>query len=634
MRGVSVVAVILFHAFPNIFNTGYFGVDIFFIISGFVITPAIDQIIESKTRYKHLKKFYIKRFWRLMPALVVTLIFTTIIFTLLGGIGYIKNTFYQALYTYFFTGNASAYKNLGNYFLPIQNPLVHTWSLSLEEQIYIFTPLALILFIKFAGNFNRINFYIILGVISFASSLILITSINSEFKFYSPHTRYWEFSIGAILYYMSKRKNQNLVPHKFRNRISTIFYKNSILPLIVIVILVLFGPNHFIYILVVLILFSNTLLYTSKKIGNRFLKILSHLGDISYSLYLVHYPILWIFMHSPALEYLKISQKNEIAILISLFVIYKLGLILYQSVEVNYRTETFRNAFKKRFFIKLQILLVGLCIAGISAGTNNFFLTNTVLSRPSNQMDPIINENCPVIIDRGLCNYSGLANKKILIIGDSHAGSISRTLISISRNFGSVDIFLKSGCQYLSPSYHMKKSKINDNNFCFNYSKDLRSIVDQNKYDYIIASYRSSSWNNSSYSDEEYSKIKIESLLHLTKVHRSKLLFIGPTPEFPLNPDFFENNRLLIAGNEKSPKFFYRVSINQNPFIENNFYLAYLSSFHPEIAYIDMINLFCNSDLCFRWSNGWLYSDSDHLSNLGAEFIRSDLLNGILGLTI
>jgi len=211
LRGISVVAVILFHAFPNIFNTGYFGVDIFFIISGFVITPAIDKIVESKTKYEKLKKFYIKRFWRLMPALVVTLIFTTIIFTLLGGIGYIKNTFYQALYTYFLAGNASAYKNLGNYFLPIQNPLVHTWSLSLEEQIYIFTPLALILITKFAGKFNRINFFITLGIISFISSLILIAPINSEFKFYSPHTRYWEFSMGAILYYISKRKKQNLV---------------------------------------------------------------------------------------------------------------------------------------------------------------------------------------------------------------------------------------------------------------------------------------------------------------------------------------------------------------------------------------------------------------------------------------
>jgi len=557
-----------------------------------------------------------------MPALVVTLIFTTIIFTLLGGIGYIKNTFYQALYTYFLTGNASAYKNLGNYFLPIQNPLVHTWSLSLEEQIYIFTPLALILITKFAGKFNRINFFIILGIISFISSLILIAPINSEFRFYSPHTRYWEFSIGAILYYISKRKKQNLVIQKYGSRILAIFDKYTFLPLILISIFVLFGPNNSMYIVVVLIVFCDKLLFVSININNKYLKTLSHLGDISYSLYLVHYSILWIFMHSTALEFFKINQNNEIAILISLYAIYKLGLILYKLVEVNYRNDMYRNDSRKNYFIKLQILLIGICAVGIWSSSKNFFLTDTVLSRPSNQMDPIVDEKCPLIIDRGLCYYSGLGSK-ILIIGDSHAGSISRTLISISRDFGSVDIFLKSGCQYLSPSYYADKSRLNGNDLCFNYSKDLQSIVDKNRYDIIIASYRSSSLNGTSFSSEEYSKIKIESLLYLKEIHRSKLLFIGPVPEFPLNPDFFDSNRLLIAGNEKSPKQFNISGLIQTPFIENNFYRSFLNSYYPEVSYVDSIDLFCNLKICFRWNNGWLYSDADHLSDLGAEFMRS-----------
>jgi hypothetical protein len=310
-------------------------------------------------------------------------------------------------------------------------------------------------------------------------------------------------------------------------------------------------------------------------------------------------------------------------------VIYKLGLILYELVEVNYRSDIYRNKTKKKDFIKLQVLLVGICFAGIAASSNKFFLTDTVLSRPSNQMDPVFGETCP-IIDRGLCNYSGLGSKKILIIGDSHAGSISRTLLDISRDFGSVDIFLKSGCQYLSPSYYMKKSRANANDLCFNYNKHLQSIVDKNRYDIIIASYRSSSLNNTSLSSEEYSKIKIESLLSLKEINRSKLLLIGPVPEFPLNPDFFAPNRLLIAGNEKSPKYFNITSLNQNPFIENNFYRSFLNSYYPEVLYLDLINLFCNSIVCFRWDNGWLYSDSDHLSDLGAKLMRSELSKKIL----
>ena len=632
LRGVSVIAVILFHSFPSIFNTGYYGVDIFFIISGFVITPVIDQIIESKTKYKTLKKFYIKRFWRLMPALVITLIFTTIIFTLLGGISYIKNTFYQALYTYFLVGNAGAYKNLGDYFLPIQNPLLHTWSLSLEAQIYIFTPLALILFTKFASSLNRIYFYIIFGLISFGSSLILIFSVNPEFKFYSPHTRYWEFSIGAILYYMSKRNNKCFVMQKLRNRISVKLKKYSILPLALILVLVFFGPNNFIWILVVLIAFNKKLMNTYENTNTKFLKVLSYFGDISYSLYLVHYPILWIFKHSPVLEYLKINQNHEIAILVSLFVIYGIGVLLHNSVEVKFRSNAYRDRSKRDGFISLQFLLLGICAIGIWASSNNFFLTQTVLSRPPNQMDPIIGDNCLELMGGGLCNFPGLENKKILIIGDSHAGSISRTLTSISRDFGSVDTFMQSGCQYLSPSYYTKKLNTINNDLCIRYSEDLQSLVEKNEYDFIIASYRSSSLNNSTFSNEEYSRVKIASLLHLKDINRSELLFIGPVPEFPLNPDFFSSNRLLLAGNEKSPRYFDRSDLIQSPFTENNFYRTFLSSYHPEISYVDLTNLFCDLNTCFRWNYGWLYSDADHLSNLGANFIRSELLKGMLAL--
>jgi hypothetical protein len=335
-------------------------------------------------------------------------------------------------------------------------------------------------------------------------------------------------------------------------------------------------------------------------------------------------------MHSPALKFFRINQNNEIAILISLYAIYKFGLILHKSVEANYRNEIYRDKSKKNNFIKLQILLIGICAAGIWASTNNYFLTDTVLSRPRNQMDPIRGENCPIIDGRGLCNYSGLGSKKVLIIGDSHAGSISRTLISLSRDFGSVDIFLKSGCAYLSPIYYMKNPRLDGNDLCHNYSIYLQNIVDKNEYDLIIATYRSSSLNNSHLSFQEYSKIKIESLLYLKNMHGTKLLFIGPTPEFPLNPDFFENNRMLIAGNEKSPKYFDIMSLAQIPFIENNFNHVFLSTYYPEVSYVDSIDLFCNLKTCFRYSNGWLYSDPDHLSDLGAEFMRSELSKSIL----
>lgn len=391
----------------------------------------------------------------------------------------------------------------------------------------------------------------------------------------------------------------------------------------------LFGPNNFLYILIVLIAFQKKLLWETKKQHHRILKSLSHLGDISYSLYLVHYPIIWIFSHSSILEYFNIEQENTSMLLISLVVTYLTGLLLYKKIESVYRIDDSRSTYRRQKFKKLQIVLILSCIFGIWLSSNNFYLKSTVLSRPMNQMDPTFNQKCQILDGKNICSFTSSSDERILIIGDSHAGSISKTLVSVAGAFGSVDVFLKSGCQYLSSDYYVKAPGSASEKTCFTYSKDVTNIVAKKKYDLIIASYRSATLNNSFYSAEEYSKMKIQSLLNLVRANNSKLLFVGPVPEFPLNPDFFAPNRLLISGNEKPPKNFHKRDLNKIPFIENSFYIDYLKSFHQKVSYVDTIKPFCNSNFCSRWQNGWLYSDADHVSNLGAEFLRNEILNGL-----
>jgi peptidoglycan/LPS O-acetylase OafA/YrhL len=95
LRGISVSAVILFHTFPSSFKAGYLGVDLFFIISGFVVAPLINNVIESQSLISELKSFYVKRYWRLIPALTFTLIATLIIGIVFSGVGYLQNLFYS-----------------------------------------------------------------------------------------------------------------------------------------------------------------------------------------------------------------------------------------------------------------------------------------------------------------------------------------------------------------------------------------------------------------------------------------------------------------------------------------------------------------------------------------------------------
>jgi hypothetical protein len=252
-----------------------------------------------------------------------------------------------------------------------------------------------------------------------------------------------------------------------------------------------------------------------------------------------------------------------------------------------------------------------------------FGFKQTVLNRPVNQMDPGY-INCSIMTSDDVCKLSNRKLKKVLIIGDSHAGSITATILKNASPYGSVDSFLRSGCQYVNYINTIKFKP--EFQYCYEYSKNVEQIVKDGNYDLIIAHYRSSTLNpilNKGW--KYYTKIKIESLSQLANTYQLNVVLLGPTPEFPSKPQFFDPNRLLIEGSEIPSKLISRQDMNQIPFLENEEYkkFEYLNPF--TIKYIDLIDNFCNYKNCSRWDSGWLYSDIDHLSALGAEKIDKDL---------
>ena len=184
LRGLAVLAVVLFHADENYFPLGYLGVDVFFVISGFVVTPLILRISTDQTngggRLSNLRYFYRRRFYRLAPALAVTLIISAISMFLLGPIIDHQRFARQGIATLLLVGNAGAYKySWGDYFASNPNPLVHTWSLSVEEQIYIFLPLILIVILHNRRRLKKITAVVLgcISAISFASFLLRLANI-------------------------------------------------------------------------------------------------------------------------------------------------------------------------------------------------------------------------------------------------------------------------------------------------------------------------------------------------------------------------------------------------------------------------------------------------------------------------
>lgn len=196
LRALAVLPVVFFHAGIDVFSGGFVGVDIFFVISGFLITSILIKDIQAGEF--SLKNFYERRARRILPALflVCLLSFAVGAWLLLP---FDFNDFSQSLLaTLGFASNIHFYGDIGYFAGPADfKPLLHTWSLAVEEQFYIFFPLILIALYKFCPRALK-GAVVALLVLSLALNLWGIDH-NPKLTFYFLHTRAWELLFGAIL---------------------------------------------------------------------------------------------------------------------------------------------------------------------------------------------------------------------------------------------------------------------------------------------------------------------------------------------------------------------------------------------------------------------------------------------------
>ncbi|MDP2193859.1 MAG: acyltransferase family protein [Alphaproteobacteria bacterium] len=200
LRAVAILLVIGFHFFPNLFPCGFLGVDIFFVISGYIITDLILREIQNNTfSFAH---FYRRRVNRLFPTML--LVFT--LFIVYGWFVLLPNEFKQMCGNIFFgslsLANYFSYREV-QYFDPGADfkPFLHLWSLSVEEQFYLTFPLFFVLAHKIAPKKKIYLSMILVGCISFYLSARGLR--NNSFTFFSPITRCWELLLGCILPFLN-----------------------------------------------------------------------------------------------------------------------------------------------------------------------------------------------------------------------------------------------------------------------------------------------------------------------------------------------------------------------------------------------------------------------------------------------
>ena len=282
LRGIAVLAVVLFHVSRSALPGGFAGVDIFFVISGYLITQILLRDMEGDGF--RLRDFYHRRVRRLFPALYVALAFTLVAGLIILPPKLLNQLVYTQFFTTLFLSNF-AFARLADYFDATASlkPLLHTWSLGVEEQFYLVFPLILLGLQKFARRF----LWPILAGLAVVSLIAAQITTRPEAAFYLPTTRAFELLIGALTlwaqgrFYLTARQKTMLSLLGVGLMIVSLMFLNDRVPF----------PGLY---ALPPCLGAALLLLTANGWGNKLISAppLVWTGDISYSLYLWHWPLL------------------------------------------------------------------------------------------------------------------------------------------------------------------------------------------------------------------------------------------------------------------------------------------------------------------------------------------------------
>ena len=395
LRAFSVISVFLYHTNLNIFSYGYLGVDIFFLISGYVISKRIFEDYEI-TKKIDLYNFYSKRIKRIIPNLFFIVIFTYIFYLIFGPPD--LSLFKETIFALFGLSNLYYINYSRDYFNNVfEDPLGHTWSLGVEEQFYIVFPVLIFLFLNKKNNYN--NLIITLSTI-FIISLIFFSfnfKDNQLLSFYFSPYRFWEFLIGTFFYLYRKKIKFN----KF------IFYLS-----IFCIFILIFGNlniNLGFFLNLIILLMSGYIISSYKKNIIFENNQLIYLGNISYSFYLWHLPILFF-------SDLYITSNLNIDLFFSFILTILFSVFTYNYIEQKFRFFTWKPIFYINIALVVSITLVALVYIkyfndNLRSQLRNFVYELNYIQKNYNWNNRVIFRKNLKINEYGVYDYCGENSK-------------------------------------------------------------------------------------------------------------------------------------------------------------------------------------------------------------------------------
>ena len=619
LRAYAVILVVLFHFGIIGFAAGFIGVDIFFVISGFLMTSIVIKSLD-KGNFS-LLKFYLARGIRIVPALFVV---STIVLILgwflvlptdykalakhtLSSINFFSNIVYWRESSYFDTDSHN-------------KALLHTWSLSVEWQFYLVFPIIVALLYKIKKSRNFLLTFFILGTIISLILSIIITAKNPSAGFFLLPTRAWEMLAGGLIFFIPKEK----VPYKkplefigfFLIAISCYIFSTDTL-----------WPSYN-AILPVLGAFLILLAHQQNSIFTKG-SVFQWLGNNSYSIYLWHWPIVF-FLHY--------FYKNDDYIFITAGIILSiiLGWLSYTYIENPTRKKLSNLSIVKAYFLwflSISILsLISIMIFKFDGVKNRFSNEINNISNTINDINPRRDECLGKQDDSQLkkCTY-GDGPLSLIVVGDSHASAMLNGVINALPNNTSLISFTIGGCPTVKnlkktnmPEYscgERVKDIIND--IKTNYSTDIPILV-INRANAIFQGEPENDKSNQPiryintpslvFDEEYYAQMRnayVDTLKDLSASH--KVYITRPTPEAKKE-----------ISNLAAKIFKYHLPTQDLTITWNEYYERSKQAWKAQdmaaqstknIQIVDLSREFCDNETCYFTQNNLpLFYDDDHMS--------------------
>jgi peptidoglycan/LPS O-acetylase OafA/YrhL len=451
LRAVAIVPVLLFHAGLSAFAGGFFGVDVFFVISGYLITAQLAS--SDKSGFALLGNFYHRRIRRLFPAIAIVSAVTAVIAYLIMTPSQLRPLFSSFTSTQVFLQNIYLWQNSGYWDQSLEtSPLMHTWSLAVEEQFYLIFPLLFVAKSMRNAKSVLVGVAITIFVLSFLGALTRFGTSSTGAFFLLPY-RAWELMAGAIVALYSVNDKRFFKTKPYFSRLISNF------GMTIIIIAIILGdestrhPGLLTLLPVVgtalLIGFGREPSLTSRLLNN---KLLVAIGKLSYGLYLWHFPILALWRID------KGTELDGVETTAAMVLTFACSYLMWKFAETPFRDRVrTRNKYVAIVATTGFVALVSIGLVG----------QNTVFGKKSNSELALLEAqaNVPDQLDNWVeidfeapisGGSMGVTERKspmgdVVLLGDSHAGALKDSLSSeLERLNLSGVAFIRAGCPPVS----------------------------------------------------------------------------------------------------------------------------------------------------------------------------------------